>query len=498
VVGELVRGEGDAQGTGRAGEGGARRGNHGEDRAKDHKAKATRQETRKRRRTGRRSAQTPDGEAALAELSAFLARFCKILNPLFGRIRKTRDESRCLYAGRTFLWTFIVGFLMRAGSRNGMDASRNCGKYADAVLKLAEQGFWPEGERKTAPCTLSCCNYLSRGCTAVLEQALVDIVCHMIRLKLFERARFRGLFVIAIDGTKQEKIRGCWWPGNRKNRFVLEAKLVTPWGSAYSVMSEPMRPWRDENEKQDCEYHAFLRLAPKLKAAFPSLGICILGDSLYACAPLMRICEDNNWDYVFTFKEGRTARAYADAQDQMRAFPSRSGTLVRHDRRGKRLECGTVSWATGIEITDGTSQWHVFNVVKVCEDGSNGSPYNGQFATSLPIRDVREADVLGMWGRRRWGVESSFHVEKHGGFGLEHNFCNRARTSRNIYLLMQISYNLWQLFNSGCLMRLGRRCRNMTQKRWVDVIYQALVFVGIKLELDKLPRRYISREYLTL
>ena len=55
----------------------------------------------------------PDGDAALEGLIAFLARFCKILNPLFDGIRKARDMERCLYEGRTFLWTFIVGHLVR-------------------------------------------------------------------------------------------------------------------------------------------------------------------------------------------------------------------------------------------------------------------------------------------------------------------------------------------------------------------------------------------------
>ena len=59
----------------------------------------------------------PDGDAALGELTAFLSRFCRILNPLFDGIRKARDMERCLYEGRTFLWTFIVGHLVRLESR---------------------------------------------------------------------------------------------------------------------------------------------------------------------------------------------------------------------------------------------------------------------------------------------------------------------------------------------------------------------------------------------
>ena len=353
----------------------------------------------------------PDGDAALEGLTAFLARFCRILNPLFDGIRKARDMERCLYEGRTFLWTFIVGHLARLGSRNAMDANRNDPKYADAIQKLAGQGVWPEGERKTAPCTLSCCNFLSRGCTAVLEKALVDIVSHMIRLKLFENARFRGLFVIAVDGTKQERIRCCKWLGNRANRYVLEAKLVTPWGSAYSVMSVPIKPWhdRDDDEKQDSEYRGFLRLAPLLKAAFPHLGICILGDGLYACRPIMELCESYGWEYIFTFKEGRTPTAFAEARDLMEQNPSNSGTLVRHDAKGRRVECGRLAWARGVEIANGADDWHVFNVVRVSENDANGAPYEGQFATSLEVACLKDADDVCKWGRRRWDAEESQH-----------------------------------------------------------------------------------------
>ena len=443
----------------------------------------------------------PDGDAALEGLTSFLARFCKVLNPLFDGIRKARDMEKCLYEGRTFLWAFIVGHLARLGSRNAMDANRNDPNYADAILKLADQGFWPDGERKTAPCSEQCCNFLRRGCTKALEKALVEMVCHMIRLKLLDGARFRGMFVIAVDGTKQERIRCCKWLGNRANRYVLEAKLVTPWGSAFSVASVPIKPWHDKNdeEKQDSEYHGFLRLAPILKAAFPNLAICILGDSLYACAPLMKVCDDNGWDYIFTFKEGRTPTAYADAQQLMAAEPGQSATLVRHDAKGKRVECGALAWATNVEIARKSDDWQAFNVVRVSENDANGAPYEGQFATSLDVRSAKDADDICKWGRRRWDIESSFHVEKNGGYGLEHNFCNVPRVSRNIYLLMQIAHNLWQLFNRGVLLPLQKlkRNRNMTQRKWVEILLQKLLSKGFLLALGELPRRYISREFLT-
>ena len=86
----------------------------------------------------------PDGDAALEGLTAFLARFRKVLNPLFDGIRKARDMERCLYEGRTFLWTFIVGHLARLGSRNAMDANRNMTqwKWMEVILqKLLARGI---------------------------------------------------------------------------------------------------------------------------------------------------------------------------------------------------------------------------------------------------------------------------------------------------------------------------------------------------------------------
>ena len=68
---------------------GARGRHHGKDGAKDSR--------RPRKRTGRRPAETPDGEEALEELTGFLPRFCRILNPVFDRIHKVRETKKAIY-----------------------------------------------------------------------------------------------------------------------------------------------------------------------------------------------------------------------------------------------------------------------------------------------------------------------------------------------------------------------------------------------------------------
>ena len=138
-------------------------------------------------------------------------------------------------------------------------------------------------------------------------------------------------------------------------------------------MSEPIRSWTTDEEKQDCEYHGFVRLARRLKETFPHLGICIVGDSLYACSSVMKICDDYNWDCIFTFKEGSTPKAYSDSSELMKAFPGNGGGIVNHNAHGKPYDGGAVTWTNGVEISNGTDDSVGFNVVGVEASDGEGS-----------------------------------------------------------------------------------------------------------------------------
>ena len=75
--------------------------------------------------------------------------------------------------------------------------------------------------------------------------------------------------------------------------------------------------------------------------------------------------------------------------------PENSATLVRYDAKGRRVEYGTVAWATGVGIARGSGDWYVFNVVKITEDGANGAPYRGT------VRDEPRRVLLEGRGRHR-------------------------------------------------------------------------------------------------
>ena len=148
---------------------------------------------------------------------------------------------------------------------------------------------------------------------------------------------------------------------------------------------------------------------------FPRLGICVVGDALYACQPVMRICEDYGWKYVLTFKKGRTPAAYAESEALMRLVPGNAGDMSVRAKDGGREAVGDLAWAQDVTLGEGRGVVS-FNVVRCAErakgDGvsrpgvrreriNDKPPYRGRFATnfdvwdadSVPTRYMRRMDL---------------------------------------------------------------------------------------------------------
>jgi len=110
-------------------------------------------------------------------------------------------------------------------------------------------------------------------------------------------------FVVAVDGTGMLTFPERHCPHcltavhNGKTVYyhhVLEAKLITPNGFAFSMMTEFIENPEPDTDKQDCELKAFYRLAERLKKRFPRLPICLALDGLYAGGPPSNSAK--SWD----------------------------------------------------------------------------------------------------------------------------------------------------------------------------------------------------------
>ena len=387
------------------------------------------------------------------------------VNERFGSFVDPRCASRILYGAPTLLWTLTLGFLNRCGSRNAMDADRNDEAYARTVLALGGQDWWPEGEKPTTPCTGTACGFLEHVEAAGLEDILVEGVRRLVRGKDLDWARFRGCVVVAVDGTKQENCRAGKAVDGKTRRMALEAKVIGPGGLALPLLSEPVDQYDDERGKHDCELRAVKRLAPRLKAMFPKLRICIVGDALYACEPVFEICESYGWKYILTFKEGSHPAVATDAESLLKVEKDNKALI---DSEGGQI---SLEWLQSVQFPSRKLQ-----LVYCRETGKK--TYDGTFVTNFGVADAEAAHAVSMWGRRRWNIESVFNVEKHGGFGLEHTFCTSDKQSANMHLLMLLAHLLWQVAYLGILRQLYAGCRKLAQKALAKLIQRALHALG--------------------
>ena len=218
--------------------------------------------------------------------------------------------------------------------------------------------------------------------------------------------------------------------------------------------------------KLDSERAAFARLAPRLKAAFPRLPICLLGDALFACEPVFSACERFGWRFVITLKEGANPAAWSDAMDLLPLCP---GNAARVARDGFLQD---TRWVCGAEFGR-----RALNVVLQGEvDGTR--LYFCAWATNFPIHSGERARGVAAAGRSRSRIEESYNVQKNGGFGLEHAFRETDKGAANYHLLMQLAHSLWQLLAKGRVRREMAGCRKLTDECLAALLAAALQYCG--------------------
>ena len=275
--------------------------------------------------------------------------------------------------------------------------------------------------------------------------------------------------------------------------MALEAKVITPWKWALTVAVVPIKPWRNDAEKQDCELKALDLMAKRLRRVFGRRGVILMGDALYACQKGMDTCRKNGWHYIFVFKEGRSSSVFREAQALMGLDRDKWGPMVGNCRDRGRTVVGGVRWANAVPFGD-----HIANVVECSQlvASDDAGAYYGQFITDLDVNNARRAAEIARWGRLRWVIENSFKTQKRDGedgFGLEHTFCKDEHASRAAHMLMQLAHNLWQVFESGIVRNLSKGVSRPTQSLWARKLCDALHYYDFS-EME-IVTVYLNHEY---
>lgn len=378
-----------------------------------------------------------------------------------------------MYLGRHIWWQMLLTFLLRDGSRNAFDGDRNSGQMPQNVLKLCNQE-WDVlrlGERRTVTCSENAKRHATRVPVAAVAALLVLMVRRLMQMRLLDSARlFNRWWLIAIDGTLQDRGRTCK-RGQARYRYVVEAKLVGPQGTMFSLMTE-FEDVRDPvRDKQDCELNAFKRLAKRLYAEFPRLPICLLLDGLYPVEALFDLCAANGWMFIATLREGRQPTAWDEAVQTM--LLSHSFVLKARRPGEDGLVEQTLRWTEKVPFGPHEHQ------VLFSGEISPKSATLWVWVTNFSLDRHNVYAIANQGGRLRQGIENVFNVEKNGGFGLEHAFCANNTAAQNYHLMMQVAHILEQLLVNGVLRRLTQACRKLTDSKLIELLRSSLMSVCI-------------------
>jgi len=293
-----------------------------------------------------------------------------------------------------------------------------------------------------------------------LAQLLVTLLRSLIRSRALDRFRMLGYRLAAIDATGHLVFHALHCPhcltqtqggATTYYHMVLEAKLVTYNGMAFSMATEFIENPDPAPTKQDCEQKAFTRLVPQLKAAFPQMPMCLLLDGLYLGEPVLELIENNRWKYVITFKEGSAPAVWREFEALSELCPDNRATRTR---KGARQH---FRWVNGIDF--GTKK---INAIECIEEAADGITTRYAWATNIEVTRENVSTIANEGGRLRWKIENEgFNEQKNGGYNLEHAYSMEPNAAKSYYVLLQLAHMIETLIQKGGLITrvLGRTLR---------------------------------------
>jgi hypothetical protein len=373
------------------------------------------------------------------------------------QVGDTRCEAMVIYHKRFMLWMGLMLFALKLGAR------RQANFEFDSPNALANLNGLSGCDQQTIAHHDTLDHFLGHVPLNDTEALRRKMVRRLIRMKILEKARLRGHFLVVLDGTGQLsfKKRHCPHCLTRKSggqilyyHHVLEAKLVTPEGLAISVGSEFIENADPDASKQDCELKAFERLAPRLKRNFPQLRMCLCLDGLYANGTAMSLCRENNWKFIIVFKEGSMPAVWQEYRTLLKLCPE--------NRKTHRLDSGgrqTFAWVENLQYVDDHGRQQQFNAFE-CREQIGQDKRFFAWITNFSIRPETVAALANRGGRCRWKIENEgFNIQKNGGFNLEHAYSTKDHQIKQYYILMQLAHLILQLLERGSL--LSRNCKKL-------------------------------------
>ncbi len=371
----------------------------------------------------------------LKELLKIIKKYFPQLTSMFSSLTDKRHKSYITYKMRTIIMTRLLALLCGITTMTEINNEFNSEQAIANLSKICNQNLKEIPDWQTIQDVIEQLDYNE------IDNIRKYMFKALLRSKMFDKFRYDGYIQLIVDATGltalDYNLNGNCLTKTRDGKikyykYVLEVKVVF-FNIVISIDSEWIENTNSntEKEKQDCEVKAFKRMAPRIKNNYPKLKFIITGDALYATDPMMNICENYNWKYIFNLKPDRLKEVASQFEGNI------------------KLENET-NLSNYYLSTNIYHKKHCLNAIKY-EELQNNKLVSFRYVTNLNINNDNIKDIVSM-GRRRWKIENEgFNEQKNGSFNISH-LCSHFDNALKIhYLFIQIAHTIRQLLELGSL-----------------------------------------------
>jgi hypothetical protein len=430
-----------------------------------------------RKPAGRRSLPGIDAGLSATAAAGVVRKVFPDLNARWARLPDPRRAEMCRYTASHLWWSGTLMFLTRNGSRHAFDQTRNSGQAPHNMGQFCgQQADDPRFDgHPQVTCSDNLTRHLKRVDSVQVQGMPADLCEQLLSRRLFDSARLFGCWhVLLFDGTVQETCRQGFAQGGKRGgpagapyRYVLQCGLLGPGNTFFPLLHEHVDMYDPSSEKEDCELNAFFRLAQRLKARFPRLRFCIVGDALFCTEGVAACCQSYGWKYVLTLKEGRQPGLWEELLALLPLSPQNLCRVWRGQDGQEGLR--DLRWVEQLPL--GAQQ---VTVILSGELIARGEATLYAYVTNLLVTRDRVLEIVSSTGRERHPIEDYFNTAKNNGIGLEHVFCANANASKNFFTLMQVAAILWTIICHGYLKRVFDWAARATQTALAHAIAEGL------------------------
>ena len=386
----------------------------------------------------------------LNELRKIIKKYFPDLLSLFSKLTDKRHKSYVTYKMRTIIMTKLFALLCGITTMTGINDGFNTEEAIQNLSKICNQELKEIPDWQTIQDVIEDLNYNE------IDDIRKYMFKALLRSKMFDRFRYNGCIQLIVDATGltslDYNLNGNCLTRTRDGKtkyykYVLEAKVVFG-NMLISIDSEWIEnnKLNNEKDKQDCEINAFKRIAPRIKKNYPKLKFIVTGDALYASTPIINICKDNHWHYIFNLKKDKLKNIYEEFEDN-----------INYEN-----EVSKDNYFLSSNIEFNGNLLNAFRYTEIKENKTTVFNY----ITDIKV-DNHNIEEIVIMGRRRWKIENEgFNEQKNGTYKISH-LCSRFENALKIhYLFIQIAHTIRQLLELGSL--IVKRIKRYVNKKEIS------------------------------